>query len=150
MICGKEPMAGNLKPDTRARLVERLIELRDDALGRMLRRGAVELGHLPLIAGINAALDALDRMSDETTSAARSVVSDDGSTIRLTLYSEASAVASVALDPVRAVALAGRLIEAALPRLSLPSCYRHPSDRPQDRSGTALGLATAASRARRY
>jgi len=39
-------------------------------------------------------------MSDETTSAAH------GSTIRLTLYSEAGAVATVALDLVRAVALA--------------------------------------------
>jgi hypothetical protein len=68
--------------DRRARLRERLIGLRDDALDRMLRRGAVEHGHPPLIAGITAALDALDRMSDETTSAARSVVSHDGSTIR--------------------------------------------------------------------
>ena len=42
-------------------------------------------------------------MSDETTSAAH------GSTIRLTLYSEAGAVATVALDLVRAVALAGPL-----------------------------------------
>jgi hypothetical protein len=101
----------------RARLIEQLIELRDDALGRMLGRCAVEPGHLPLIAGINAALDALDRMLGETTSAGRSVVSDDGSTIRLTLYSEAGAVSTVALDPVRAVAPADRLIDAAGLRL---------------------------------
>jgi hypothetical protein len=74
--------------DHRARLRERLIELRDDALGRMLRRCAVEPGHLPLIAGINAALDTLDRMPTAIKAA------------------------------VRAAALAQRLIAAALPRLS--------------------------------
>jgi hypothetical protein len=100
------------------RLRERLIELRDDALGRMLRRGAIEPSHLPLIAGINAALDALDSLPVEAEAAARAVVSDDGREIRLTLYTEAGAVAAVVLDPVRAVALAQRLIAAALPRLS--------------------------------
>jgi hypothetical protein len=60
----------------------------------------------------------LDSMSDETTSVGRAVVSDDGSTIRLTLYSEAGAVAATVLDPIRAIALAQRLITAALPRLS--------------------------------
>jgi hypothetical protein len=47
------------------------------------------------------------------------VVSDDGREIRLTFYSEAGAVATVALDPVRARALAGRLIEAVLGRMTL-------------------------------
>jgi hypothetical protein len=50
--------------------------------------------------------------------AARAVVSDDGREIHLTLYAEAGADAAVVLDPVRAVALASRLIAAALPRLS--------------------------------
>jgi hypothetical protein len=105
--------------DRSARLRERLIELRAEMLDRMIRRGAVEPGHLPLIAGINAALETLDTMSVETTSAAaRVVVSDDGSTIRLTLYSEAGAIATVALDPIRARALARRLVDAAVPRLS--------------------------------
>jgi hypothetical protein len=57
--------------DDRARLAERLVELRDDALDRMLRRGAVEPGHLPLIGGINAGLDALDTMLVEAETAAR-------------------------------------------------------------------------------
>jgi len=77
--------------DRGARLRERLIELRDDALGRMLRRCAVEPGHLPLIAGINAALDALDGMPTDADTPSRSVVSDDGGAIRLTLYTEAGA-----------------------------------------------------------
>jgi hypothetical protein len=101
-----------------ARLRDRLIELRDDALNRMLRRGTVEPGHLPLIAGIAAALNALDTMPVEAAAAARAVVSDDSRKIRLTLYSEAGAVATVALDPVRATALAGRLIEAVLGRMT--------------------------------
>jgi hypothetical protein len=62
-------MTGNLERDARARLIELLVELRDDMLGRMLRRGTVEPGHLPLIAGINAALDALDRMPIEVLAA---------------------------------------------------------------------------------
>jgi hypothetical protein len=39
----------------KARLREPLIELRDEALGRMPRRVAVEPSHLPTIAGISAA-----------------------------------------------------------------------------------------------
>src|SRR5438270_12427189 len=50
--------------------------------------------------------------------AARAVVSDDGSTIWLTAYGDDGAVVPVALQPVRAVALAGELIEAAVPKLN--------------------------------
>jgi hypothetical protein len=49
--------------------------------------------------------------------AARAVVSNDGSTIWLTAYTEAADAVLVALHPVRAVALAGELIEAAVPKL---------------------------------
>jgi hypothetical protein len=84
----------------------------------MLRGGAVEPGHLPLIASINAALDALDGMPIAADAASRAVVSDDGGEIRLTLYSEAGAVGTTVLDPIRAIALAQRLITAALLRLS--------------------------------
>jgi hypothetical protein len=48
----------------------------------------------------------------------RAVVNDDGRAIRLILYSGAGTVAPMVLDPLRAVALAQRLIEAALLRLS--------------------------------
>jgi hypothetical protein len=115
-----------------------------------LRHGAVEPGHLPLIAGINAALDALDGMPIAADVASRAVVSDDGREIRLTLYAEAGAVAAVVLDPVRAVALAQRLIAAALPRLSSPSCNGEPSDGPEIALRSAREPTTAASRARRY
>jgi hypothetical protein len=116
--------------------------LRDEALGRMLRRGAVEPGHLPLIAGINAALVALVSIPIEDE-AACAVVSDDGREIRLTLYAKTGAVAATVLDPVRAVALAQRLIGAALPRLCSPSCNWQPSDGSQNRPAAARGRATA-------
>ena len=50
--------------------------------------------------------------------AARAVVSDDGSTIWLTAYTAAGEAVPVALQPARAVALAGELIEAAVPKLN--------------------------------
>jgi hypothetical protein len=51
------------------------------------------------------------------TKASRAIVSNDGSTIWLTAYTEAGDAVPVALAPVRAVALAGELIEAAVPKL---------------------------------
>jgi hypothetical protein len=46
------------------------------------------------------------------------VVNDNGHEIRLTLYGETGAVASVEVDPIRAIAIAEQLIQAALQRLS--------------------------------
>jgi hypothetical protein len=109
---------GGFNATAHDRLRERLTLLRDEALDRMLRLRTVEPGHLPLIAGIAAALNALDTMPVEAAAAARAVVSADSREIRLTLYSEVGAVATVALDPVRATALAGRLIEAVLGRMT--------------------------------
>jgi hypothetical protein len=43
-------------------LRERLEAMQDEMLDRMLRRGSVEPGQLPLTAGIAAALAALDRL----------------------------------------------------------------------------------------
>jgi hypothetical protein len=57
-------------------------------------------------------------MPVEAEASARAVVSEDGREIRLTLYAEAGAAAAIVLDPVLAVALAQRLIAAAMPRLS--------------------------------
>src|SRR5438045_9559867 len=51
--------------------------------------------------------------------AARAVVSDDGSTIWLTAYTATGEAVPVALQPARAVALAGELIEAAVPKLNV-------------------------------
>jgi hypothetical protein len=50
---------------------------------------------------------------------ARAVVSDDGATISLTVYTEAGDAVPVVLSPVRAVALAGELIAAAVPKLNV-------------------------------
>jgi hypothetical protein len=52
--------------------------------------------------------------------AARAVVADDGREIRLTVYTKAAAAAAVVLDPVRAIGIAGELIEAPLPKLGAP------------------------------
>jgi hypothetical protein len=49
--------------------------------------------------------------------AARAIVSDDGCEIRLTLYNENGAAFAAPIAPGRAVALAGELIAAALPKL---------------------------------
>src|SRR5436190_3046934 len=50
--------------------------------------------------------------------AGRAVISDDGLTIRLTAYGGNGAVVPVALDPVRAIVVAGELIRAAVPKLA--------------------------------
>jgi hypothetical protein len=52
--------------------------------------------------------------------AARAVVANEGSEIRLTIYTEADAAAAVVLDPRLAVRVAGELITAALPKLRAP------------------------------
>jgi len=51
--------------------------------------------------------------------AGRAVVSDDGSTICLTTYSADGSSLPVLVTPVRAIALAGELIRAALPKLDV-------------------------------
>lgn len=55
----------------------------------------------------------------EADSAARPVVSDDGRAIRLRLYREHSAAATVGLSPSWSVALTGRLLDAAGSKLAL-------------------------------
>jgi hypothetical protein len=81
-----------------------------DELARTVRRS-----QLPQIASIDARLE---ETPAEWKPACRAVVADDGQTIRLTLYAETGAVAAVDLDPLRAIALAGELIDAALPKLA--------------------------------
>ncbi len=71
--------------------------------------------------------------------AARAVVSDDGSTIWLTAYTEAGAAVPVALLPVRAVALARELLTAAVPKLG--NVTEENSVRPKDkRRGAAVAI----------
>jgi hypothetical protein len=124
-LCGadgagaRNAMTGKGNGDRRDELWDRLIQMRGDALDRMIRRGAVEPGHLPLIAGINVALEELDSMPIEAHPAERAVVSDNGRAIRPTLYSKAGTIATVEFSPARSVVLAGRLLDAAGTKLSL-------------------------------
>jgi hypothetical protein len=95
---------------------QRLIEMRTGLLAAMDRQ--IEAGQLARLAGINAALVALNiEGCSNGEPAARAVVSDDGSEIRLTLYAENGAAFAAPIAPGRAVALAGELIAAALPKL---------------------------------
>jgi len=73
---------------------------------------------------------------------ARAAVSDDGLTIRVTVYGEDGTAMPVALSPVRAIAIAEELIRAALPKIGKEA---RPSARsaPQRRRG---GDAQAARR----
>ena len=91
---------------------ERLLRLRVREIKRLRARG--QLANFDII---DAALAALDEPPADVDPAGRAVVSDDGKIIRLTLYAEAGAVASVELSPVRAVAVAGKLIDVALAKL---------------------------------
>lgn len=50
---------------------------------------------------------------------ARAVLSDDGHTISLATYGDDSALVVVTLAPMRALTLAVKLIEAAIPKLSM-------------------------------
>jgi hypothetical protein len=92
---------------------ERLLAMRDEEIARIIKRSASAQ-----LAGLEAAIAALDEIPTEALPASRAVVNDDGQEIRLTLHGETGAVAAAPLDPVRAIGLAGELIAAALPKLS--------------------------------
>ena len=107
------------EPDNRAGLRARLLAMRAELVER-LACDKIEGGTLALLAGINAAIEAYEAAAEEpadVVATGRAVLSDDGAAITLTLYTQANPVAAVALAPHRAVALAGELIAAALPRL---------------------------------
>ena len=93
--------------DDRAVLRARLIAMRAELVEQMAR-DRIEGGTLALLARINVAIEAIEAAGEAPA---------DGATIRLALYSEAEAVAAVMLAPRRAIALASRLIAAALRRL---------------------------------
>jgi hypothetical protein len=94
----------------------RLLALRDDLRGRLAADEIIEPAWLVLLADVETVL----RSTAMPEPAARAVVSDDGSTIWLTAYTKAGEAVPVALLPVRAIALAGELIQAALPKLADP------------------------------
>ena len=68
-------------------------------------------------ADVGAAIEAVGRVPNEAERSGRAVVADEGERILLTFYSEAGGVAAAELSPVRAVALAGRLLGTASARL---------------------------------
>jgi hypothetical protein len=63
------------------------------------------------------ALEVPDTRQSDAMPGGRAVLADDGSVIRLALYSEAGTVTAANLSPRRAVALAGELIAAAAGKL---------------------------------
>ena len=85
-----------------------------DLIDRMVRRGSVEPGHLPLIVGINAAITVLDQSAE---AAAPAAVDGSGAEIRLIVYRNGDAIAAAPLSPVAAVRLGGELLAAAGERL---------------------------------
>jgi hypothetical protein len=92
---------------------ERLLAMRDEEIAHILKRSASAQ-----LVGLEAAIAALDEIIAEALPAIRAVVAASDEEIRLTLFGQECAVASTTLDPIRAVALAGELIAAALPKLS--------------------------------
>jgi hypothetical protein len=91
--------------------------MRERLIGNLGRR--IEGGDLALVAAIAGALAAIEACKpSDVELAARAVVSDDGCEIRLTLYNENGAAFAAPIAPGRAVALAGELIAAALPKLA--------------------------------
>jgi hypothetical protein len=102
--------------DARAQLVD----MREHLIANLGER--IVGGDLTLLAAVNgamSAIEAVDAVLPDAEMAARAVVSDiPGEPIALTLYREAETVAQIALPPIRALALAAQLIEAALPRLT--------------------------------
>jgi hypothetical protein len=98
-------------------LRDRLLEMRADLLRQLDEAERVEPAWLMLLAGIAAGLAAVDALPVCTDPAERAVVSDDGTALRLVVYRGAEAISQVALDPTRAVRLAGELIAAASVRL---------------------------------
>jgi hypothetical protein len=110
-----EPLRDAGNTDTR----RQLLDMRERLVGNLGER--IEGGDLALLAAVHgamAAIEAADRVLPDAEQAARAVVTDtrDGP-IALTLYNEAEAVATIALPPIRALALAGELIRAAMPRV---------------------------------
>jgi hypothetical protein len=104
-----------MSADTR----QQLVAMRSRLVGGLGEK--IEGGDLSLLAAVNGALsavEAVDAVLPDAEAAARAVVSDvPGEPIALTLYREAEAVSQIALPPIRALALAGELIRAAVPRL---------------------------------
>jgi hypothetical protein len=97
-------------------LRERLVAMRAGLLDQLAER--LDAGSLALLAGVLTGLAALDQPPAEATMT-RAVVSDvPGGPIMLALYGDDGRSEVVELSPVRAIVLAGRLIETASRRIA--------------------------------
>src|SRR5437868_5907946 len=96
-----------------------LAEMRERLIGNLGER--IEGGDLALLAAVNGALCAIDAADCGLVNAepmARAVVTDvPGSPAVLTMYGDDGRAVSVELTALRALNLAGRLLDAALRRL---------------------------------
>ena len=102
-------------------LRERLEEMRDDLVDRMVRRGNPEPAHLPMLAGIEATLRKLDgeeiaapinRPPEPAPKGSATATADpDGEHVRLEL-DVSGAHASLRLDPFLALRLGGEVLDA--------------------------------------
>jgi hypothetical protein len=96
-----------------APLRDRLLALRDDLRQRLVKADTLAAcWHCSPIPK-----PSLRRSTAMPEPTARAVVSDDGSTIWLTAYTEAGDAVPVGLLPARAVALARELLTAAVPKI---------------------------------
>ena len=95
--------------------------LSDDGVGQPPIAADGDHPDLTLTNQVNSVLavvEIVDAVLPDAEAAARAVVTDvPGEPIALTLYREDETVSVIALPPIRALALAAKLIEAALPRL---------------------------------
>jgi hypothetical protein len=120
--------AVSIAPDAVVALRDRLRCLRADLRRRLAESETIEPAWLAILADTETVLAAITGalaaiateacQPPESEPAARAVVSDDGTEIRLTLYAENGAAFAAPIAPGRAVALAGELIAAALPKLA--------------------------------
>jgi hypothetical protein len=93
----------------------RLCDMRAELVGKLEQR--IDGGMLALLGTVHGAISAVDAVPEDVADAAPAVVADDGETIRLTFYSADGAACGIELVPAHAVALAGRLLDAASARL---------------------------------
>lgn len=102
----------------RAATHQQLAEMRAGLIDKLDTR--IEGGDLALLASVQGAIAAIDADSGSSGEAApggRAILADDGQTISLTIYTDATVAAGAALTAERAIALAGELIAAGLRRL---------------------------------
>ena len=107
-------MDGNDRPPE-ADLRSRLCSMRSEIVEKLSQQ--FDGGFLALVASVQGAIAAVDAVPEDVAVAARAVVADDGTAIKLMFYAEDGAACGLELDPAHAVALAGRLIAAASVRL---------------------------------